>query len=237
VNIDIASNKRGGICIKEYPEFNGIPDDGASQLGAIINAAVTLQSLSLRKLSTLSGICTSSISRIISGKQSANIHHLQQFSKCLDIPIEQLLQAVGVEVNMNTSSNSEFIIRIIQDILKSNGIELDDVIIDMQKELKKCEQYAKTEAGKEVIHSGFYSKIKELNGEGIIIEQLKKLYELFCSDDIDSSVQPVIGSTLLYLILTPDVIPDYVFPIGYLDDAIAVSMTVDRLSNDFNITI
>jgi uncharacterized membrane protein YkvA (DUF1232 family) len=47
----------------------------------------------------------------------------------------------------------------------------------------------------------------------------------------------VIGSTLLYLILTPDVIPDYVFPIGYLDDAIAVSMTVDRLSNDFNITI
>ncbi|WP_313152995.1 YkvA family protein [Lacrimispora sp.] len=138
---------------------------------------------------------------------------------------------------MNTSSNSEFIIRIIQDILKSNGIELDDVIIDMQKELKKCEQYAKTEAGKEVIHSCFYSKIKELNGEGIIIEQLKKLYELFCSDDIDSSVQPVIGSTLLYLILTPDVIPDYVFPIGYLDDAIAVSMTVDRLSNDFNITI
>lgn len=165
------------------------------------------------------------------------MHHLQQFSKYLDIPIEELLQAVGVEINKNPFSNSEFIINIIQEILKSYGIELDDVMIDIQRELKKYEQYAKAEAGKEVIHSGFYSKIKELNGEGIIIEQLKKLYDLFCSADIDPRAQPVIGSALLYLILTPDVIPDYVFPIGYLDDAIAVSMTVSRLSNDFNITL
>ncbi len=165
------------------------------------------------------------------------MHHLQQFSKYLSIPIEQLLRAVGVEVGSNISPNSVFIIQIIQDILRSYSIELDDVFIDMQKELKKYEQYAKTEAGKELIHSSFYSKIKELNGEGIIIEQLKRLYELFCSDDIDPGIHPIIGSALLYLILTPDVIPDYVFPIGYLDDAIAVSMTVSRLSSDFNITI
>ena len=77
------------------------------------------------------------------------MHHLQQFSKYLNIPIEQLLRAVGVEVGSNISPNSEFIIKIIQDILHSYSIELDDVFIDMQKELKKYEQYAKTEAGKE----------------------------------------------------------------------------------------
>ncbi|WP_278280740.1 YkvA family protein [Lacrimispora sphenoides] len=203
----------------------------------MVNAAAAKQSLSLRKLSALSGISASSISRIISGKQAANMHHLQQFSKYLDVPMEQLLRAVGVEVGSNISPNSEFIIKIIQDILQSYGIELDDVIVDMQKELKKYEQYAKTEAGKELIHSGFHSKIKELNGEGIIIEQLKRLYELFCSADIDPCIHPIIGSALLYLILTPDVIPDYVFPIGYLDDAIAVSLTVSRLLNEFHITL
>ncbi|EXG83750.1 hypothetical protein K413DRAFT_0449 [Clostridium sp. ASBs410] len=214
-----------------------MPEEGTSQLGAIINAAAAKQSLSLRKLSALSGISASSISRIISGKQAANMHHLQQFSKYLDVPIEQLLRAVGVKVGSNISPNSEFIIKIIQDILQSYSIELDDVIVDMQKELKKYEQYAKTEAGKELIHSGFNSKIKELNGEGIIIEQLKRLYELFCSADIDPCIHPIIGSALLYLILTPDVIPDYVFPIGYLDDAIAVSLTVSRLLNEFHITL
>ncbi len=165
------------------------------------------------------------------------MHHLQQFSKYLGVPMEQLLRAVGVEVGSIISPNSEFIIKIIQDILQSYSIDLDDVLVDMQKELKKYEQYARTEAGKEVIHSGFYSKIKELNGEGVIIEQLIRLYELFCSDDIDPCIHPIIGSTLLYLILTPDVIPDYVFPIGYLDDAIAVSLTVSRLLNEFHIAL
>ena len=65
------------------------------------------------------------------------MHHLQKFSKYLNIPIEQLLRAVGVEVGSNISTNSEFIIKIIQEILHSYSIELDDVFIDMQKELKK----------------------------------------------------------------------------------------------------
>ncbi len=29
----------------------------------------------------------------------------------------------------------------------------------------------------------------------------------------------ILGSVLLYFVLATDVIPDYVFPIGYLDDA------------------
>ena len=31
----------------------------------------------------------------------------------------------------------------------------------------------------------------------------------------------IIGSALLYFILSTDIIPDYVFPFGYLDDTIA----------------
>nr|WP_275949849.1 DUF1232 domain-containing protein [Oceanobacillus jordanicus] len=38
------------------------------------------------------------------------------------------------------------------------------------------------------------------------------------------------GGALLYFVLTLDLIPDYLFPIGYIDDAIAVQLTVSMLA-------
>ncbi|MDR7814957.1 helix-turn-helix domain-containing protein [Lacrimispora sp.] len=73
----------------------------------MVNAAAAKQSLSLRKLSALSGISASSISRIISGKQASNMHHLQQFSKYLDVPIEQICLLDFVKVMLSKlKSNS-----------------------------------------------------------------------------------------------------------------------------------
>lgn len=37
------------------------------------------------------------------------------------------------------------------------------------------------------------------------------------------------GSALIYFILSVDVIPDYIFPIGYLDDAVAVQLVLNAL--------
>ncbi|MEH7609111.1 DUF1232 domain-containing protein [Priestia megaterium] len=34
----------------------------------------------------------------------------------------------------------------------------------------------------------------------------------------------------MYFILPTDIIPDYVFPIGYLDDAIAVQLVMNQLA-------
>ena len=41
----------------------------------------------------------------------------------------------------------------------------------------------------------------------------------------------VIGSALIYFIISVDIIPDYIFPIGYLDDAIAVKLVLNLFSN------
>jgi uncharacterized membrane protein YkvA (DUF1232 family) len=40
----------------------------------------------------------------------------------------------------------------------------------------------------------------------------------------------LLGGVLLYFILPVDVIPDYIFPIGYLDDAMAVQIVANLLS-------
>lgn len=224
------------MCLdKEYSD--SIPCNDMTELGSIIKAAMTEQSMSLRKLSDLSGISSASISRILSNKQPASMHHLQVFSKQLNIPIEHLLQAVGIGVNEKMNTDSNIIMNMISDVLKSFDLELDDIISDIQKELKKYELYAKTSAGKEIILNNFVSKLNELNGAGAIINQMNALFELFRSKDIDPNAQAVIGSTLLYFIHMPDAIPDYAFPIGYLDDAIAVTLTVNRLSKEFHISL
>src|SRR5699024_11462619 len=41
----------------------------------------------------------------------------------------------------------------------------------------------------------------------------------------------IMGSALLYFIIPVDVIPDYVFPMGYIDDALAVKIALKMLSS------
>lgn len=67
-------------------------------------------------------------------------------------------------------------------------------------------------------------------GLGPFIDDLNQLYELYCLCDASSPKKAVLGSALLYFILATDIIPDYVFPIGYLDDAIAVKHVLEKLS-------
>lgn len=204
---------------------------GAYGLGAVIKLSMAERSVSLRQLSKLTGIGAASISRIINNKQRANLGHLLKFSEHLNIPIEQLLSAIGIGGEGTGNINGDHFL--IQELLKSFDIDLRSLIDDIQKELKKYEQYAKTAEGKKIILNEYMSKIGEVNGSGIIIEHLQTLYRLFCSKDVEADEQAIIGSALLYFILSADVIPDYTFPIGYLDDAIAVNIVASRLPQYF----
>lgn len=209
----------------------------SQDLGDMIKAVMQEQTLSLRKLSECCGIAPSTVSRILNGKQPANIGHLQAFSSYLDIPLWKLLEASGLDIGENNNENSKMILSVIHQILNSYEIAYDDVIRDIQKDLKKCEHYAKTSAGKELVQNVFLSKMQSLNAEGVIIEYLQKLYQMYLSEQMQPHIQAAAGSALLYLISTPDVIPDYAFPIGYLDDAIAVVLTVSRIEDEFNIKL
>jgi transcriptional regulator with XRE-family HTH domain len=54
-----------------------------SQLGDTLKVFLKDNSMSMRKLGKLTGIDTATISRIINGKQSANINHIEKFSSIL----------------------------------------------------------------------------------------------------------------------------------------------------------
>jgi len=68
------------------------------------------------------------------------------------------------------------------------------------------------------------------NGISPFIEELKQMHKQFCAEEITENERAILGSALLYLILPTNVIPDYVFSIGYLDDVIAVKLVLNRLS-------
>lgn len=57
------------------------------------------------------------------------------------------------------------------------------------------------------------------------------MYRLYSSDNITLEERSILGSGLLYFVSATDIIPDYVFPLGYLDDAIAVQIVLGRLQN------
>ena len=119
----------------------------------------------------------------------------------------------------------------IQNFLKSSNININDfTITSVEQKLANYEQYVQTEEGKETILNSFGEKLQKVGSIGPFINHLKDMYEKFRMMKGTPGELAIIGSALIYFILSVDVIPDYIFPIGYLDDAIAVQLVTHVLS-------
>lgn len=188
----------------------------------------------MRKLGALTGIDTATISRIVNGKQKARLDHLQKFSEHLSVPIEKLFKAAGIDVEKETDESYSdihaYVDSIKEVLISSRLLDHQYTLEHVRKELAKYEQYALTEEGHSIILDGFHTKVDGINGAGPFIDQLKNMYELYCEENSDLQKRSILGSALLYFIMSADIIPDYVFPFGYLDDAIAVQLVLHRLS-------
>jgi uncharacterized membrane protein YkvA (DUF1232 family)/plasmid maintenance system antidote protein VapI len=205
-----------------------------TEFGGFLKNQLQINGLTMRKFSEMTNIETSSISRIINGKRKANIHHLRAFSEALDIPIEELLKVAGYADHSISVNNEEKVEKHIQQliqVIETSDMDHYEFSIDrLEKQLKNHRQHAITEEGQETIKEKFKSKIKRIGAAGPFIQQLEKMYEQFTSGNVTIKHQLIMGGALLYFVLTLDLIPDYLFPIGYIDDAIAVQLTVSMLA-------
>ncbi|MGE7945451.1 DUF1232 domain-containing protein [Lysinibacillus sp. NPDC093688] len=207
----------------------------SNTLGLLLRELLKERSLSMRKFSELTGIDTATISRIINGKRKATPQHLENFADCLSVPLINLFEAAGYPIehrqeepepdsDIHTSVDS------IQAFLKSSNVYDDEFsVANVEQKLESYGFYAQTDEGKNSILKDFDEKIKSVGSIGPFISKLKELYEKFTLGKGTIFELTVIGSTLLYFIIPVDVIPDYLFPIGYLDDAIAVQLTTKAL--------
>ncbi|MFJ8089835.1 helix-turn-helix domain-containing protein [Lysinibacillus sp. NPDC095746] len=204
-----------------------------STLGLMLRELLKERSLSMRKFSELTGIDTATISRIINGKRNATPQHLEKFADCLDVPLINLFEAAGYPIEQRQEESDSDIhtsVDAIQSLLKSSNVYDDEFSVShVEQKLESYGLYAQTEEGKNSILNDFDEKIKSVGSIGPFISKLKELYEKFTLGKGTIFELTLIGSTLLYFIIPVDVIPDYLFPIGYLDDAIAVQLTTKAL--------
>ncbi|KQL53152.1 DNA-binding protein [Heyndrickxia shackletonii] len=208
--------------------------NGDHNLGLLIKALLKERMLSMRKLSALTGIDTATISRIANNKQKATPSHLQLLANHLDVPPAKLIQAAGYNLVLsenNDQSDMYQSIDAIQEILvSSNFLDHEFTVEKIHQELAKYEHFSLTKEGEQKILEEFETKVEEVRGAGPFIIELNKMFKSFREENLSIEKRTILGSVLLYFILSTDIIPDYVFPFGYLDDCLAVQIGLERLS-------
>ncbi|MFF2448695.1 helix-turn-helix domain-containing protein [Neobacillus sp. NPDC058068] len=209
-----------------------------NNLGLMLMELLKERSLSMRKLSELSEIDTATISKIINGKRKASPEYLQKFAECLGVPITDLFIAAGYPIEQQQErqhSDIHMSVDSIQNLLESSNLyDKKFSIASVEQQLAHYEQYTQTEEGKETILNSFEDKLQKVGSIGPFISNLKDMFERFRLRKGTPRELALIGAGLLYFILPVDVIPDYIFPIGYLDDAIAVQLVMKLLLKGSN---
>ncbi|WP_313235026.1 DUF1232 domain-containing protein [Sporosarcina ureae] len=199
-------------------------------IGQLLRTVLDERSLSMRKLSELTDIDTSTISRIINDKRKATLDHLEKFAIILEIPLAKLLQAAGYPVDHKHTLRSDYD-ETIQHLVNTSELLSADISIEKVKlQLTSYEAYVQTTEGRKRILYDFDKKLKLAGGVGPFVDQIKELFTRFTMQDVAKRDLTVIGSALLYFIVPVDVIPDYIFAVGYLDDAIAVQIASSVLT-------
>lgn len=209
-------------------------EDTNYDIGLLLKALLKQRSLSMKKFSELTDIDTATISRIINGKRKANPNHLKKFSNCLEVPLSELFAAAGYPIEKNKEMQLDDIhstINDIQEVLKTSNIYNETFTIDSVKQkLDSYTKYALTKDGKRFILMNFDKKVQKVGGIGPFIDHLKDMFLKFSGMQGSTRELALIGGALLYFISPIDVIPDYLFPIGYIDDALVIKLVLDLLS-------
>ncbi|SIT13865.1 helix-turn-helix domain-containing protein [Alicyclobacillus vulcanalis] len=196
------------------------------------------KSMSMRQLAMATGISVSTISKMISGKQRVNLDYLRRMADALGVPPQTLAEAAGVPWMQGpgtsrrpprgdmASHETE-----LDALLRYLGLEhLEDLRLDIEKELDKYEAYAETDEGRQLIAEKYHAKRGQIQGVGGFLRDLDDMYERLTHPATPASERRILASGILYFLLATDAIPDYLFPAGYLDDAIAIQIVQERLS-------
>jgi len=204
-----------------------------NELGLLLKKLLKERSISMRKLSELTEIDTATISRIVNGKRKAKPEHLQKFSECFGVPISDFFIAAGFQNEEKKELDQPDIfmsVENIQSLLESSNVMENKFSIgEVEQQLANFEKYVQTEEGKENILESFTDKLEKTGSIGPFINQLKDLYEKFRFKKGTPKELVMIGSALIYFIVSVDVIPDYIFPLGYIDDAMAIQIITNVL--------
>lgn len=204
-----------------------------NSFGTYLRGKLEQEGMSIRKLAHECKYDPATISRLINGKQKIRPEHLIRIADVLKIPIAELWQVAGflkdehfkeASINRKAISQQKEINVDYYSLPYMEGLE--SLII---AELEKYRLYAQTDEGQEMIMQNFNKKIDQIKGVGPFIDKVQMMFNLYLEQKTDTEERYIIGSVLLYFILPNDIVPDYLFPMGYLDDAMAIDLVWQQI--------
>jgi len=199
--------------------------------GTFLRDRLDKMNMSIRKLARECGYDPATISRLINGRQKPRPDHMVKIARILCVPAIELWQAAGFIEHQEepsgpsrgprgTTSQSNEIDMGFFSLQSLESLDIARIIA----ELEKYRLYAQTDEGHGLILQEFDKKINQIKAVGPCIDKLQNMYRLYRDNRVGPEQRQIIGSVLLYFILPTDIIPDYVFPTGYLDDAVAIDI-------------
>ncbi|MFC4402938.1 helix-turn-helix domain-containing protein [Gracilibacillus xinjiangensis] len=192
---------------------------------AIIKEKLQEQNKSIRQLAKETDINVSTISRIFNGKRKATLDHLKRISHALQIPLSDLMDSE--EYGEDISSTFQHV----RSIIKTMQIPVENfTLAALKNNLQEYQTESAKAKGRETILNSFHTKLSELGGKGPLIQQLKRMFTLFKEQNATKKELLLIGSALFYFIASVDMIPDYLFPVGFLDDALVIQYVTQSLN-------
>lgn len=200
------------------------------RLRKYLKKVMTDRKVSLRELGRLSDIDHATLSKIMNGKRKVNLNHLQRLSAGTGISLSELL---SLDDNHNKTDedlaeNLKAVQKLVETIHPETGpltmAEIDD---EIQKYIKE----GTTVEGKQHILKKTEDKINKSSNTGTFMKNIHKMYGYFIAGEGNAKDIALMGGALLYFIVTTDLIPDYLLPIGLLDDALIVQAISQRIEN------
>lgn len=190
--------------------------------------------LSLRALARRAGVSHSTVSRVLAGRMRPKPALLQALAGALRLPADELLGAAGLAWGAPPGDAWEAL----------RGLGLDpappELVSRVSERLQRLREYAATAEGLAVAREGLERKVAALGARGPVIDHLRALGHLYLEEPgAPEALRLAAGSAVLYFLVAVDAIDDFMFPIGYLDDAVAIALAeseVRRLGGTLGLT-
>lgn len=221
---DMAEMKRFGDCVRHLLQIKGMT---AEELVFAMNSTGLVKTNK------------AALSRIMTGKRIPSDEEAQIMANVLDAPLlfeiyESLKKYVNTHDGIHALSYYEKTSFLLDPCDDSNKDlpHLDyNLLFQMLKGMYRyCLKYDLSKQ----IDKGFREKLHQVKGCGKIIERLQRLCQCLNHPEITKTARAWIEVALLYFMNPFDLIPDFLLPYGYVDDAIVIGFIFHKISSTYN---
>jgi uncharacterized membrane protein YkvA (DUF1232 family)/lambda repressor-like predicted transcriptional regulator len=192
-----------------------------NQLKAVLQPHLERSGLSLRKVAASVGVNPATLSRVLAGKVRPKPELLKAVADRVGAEHQELLVAAGYLEDRPSTLD-----RVLREFVPAGGgvaATLGDPE-RLSKELKTFEAYAATPEGQRRLTNELLPKLRALGAAGVFADRLKAMYRYFADPAAPPAPKLALGAALLYFVVSIDLVPDFLFPVGYLDDAVVVTL-------------